>query len=39
MKTLPKLISDYNKAAVYEVNIQNTITFLHNTTEQLEFEI
>lgn len=38
-KILLELISDYNKAAGYKVNIQKSITFLYTSDEQVKFEI
>ena len=34
-----ELISNYNKAAGYKVNIKKSITFLYTSNGQVEFEI
>ena len=38
-KKVLELISNYNKAAGYKVNIKKSITFLYTSNEQVEFEI
>lgn len=37
--TLLELISNYSMDVGYKVSIQNPITFLHTSNEQVEFEI
>lgn len=38
-KKFLKLINDYSKVAGYMANIQNSITFLYTSNDQVEFEI
>lgn len=38
-KTLLGLISNYSKIAVYNINTQNSVTFLYNTNEHFWFFI
>ena len=38
-KKLSGLVSDYRKVAQYEINIRNSIVFLHTNNEQVESEI
>ena len=38
-KKVLELISNYNKASGYKVNIKKSITFLYTSNEQVELEI